>query len=286
MSLRKLPLFVLPVVAAASAATAADVSPVVVPAAPAVAPVVLAPDTLIQVEGGPVFSPFGIEFATDDKFGDAASNRGFYLGAAVRRMFPSNIGVQAAVTGTWLSGYAEDVETELLSTMRFQTLDVDVGFHPGGDIRTRFFAGFRALHGMDALDLYQYGLGFDEAHSFATAWLVGPRAGMNADVRLGASRFSLVADVSASALFGVANVALDLIGGPVDASGFRMAFNVEGQLGLAWNPSENFALAFGYRAQQWWGLRQATEVETNDVFVAVSPDKLIHGPFVRLSLTY
>lgn len=298
MTLKRSPLFVLPVVVAATAASAADISPVVVP--PIAVPVVVpGPVTLVQVEGGPVFSPSGITEATTfpgddepyDKFGTISNDRGFYLGAAVRRMFPSNVGVQAAITGTWLRSYNEGQDAELLSTMRFQTLDVDVGLHPGGDIRTRFFAGIRALHAVDALTLTSHGVSLTEATSTGTAWMIGPRAGANVDMPLGASHFSLVGDFAAAALFGHADVFLERqFTGNLDASGFRMAFNVEAQAGLAWHPSETFALTFGYRAQQWWGIRQATEVETDDGFftgfVSVSPNKLIHGPFGRISLTF
>jgi hypothetical protein len=282
MSLKRSPLFVLPLVAAASTAHAADISPVVVAPVP---PVTAGPQMLIQVEGGPVFSSTPITEDPDDKFGEAVGERGFYLGAAVRRMLPSNVGFQAAITGTWLTGYAEGPAVELLTTMRFMTIDLDAGLHPGGDIRTRMFAGLRVLHTMDTLDLYEFGNGVDEAHSVGTAWLFGPRVGANVDRRIGSSSFSFVADVSASALFGNANVLLDLLA-DVDASGFRMAFNVEGQLGLAWRPSESFSLAFGYRGQQWWGIRQAVEVETLNNYIAVDADKLIHGPFGRLSLTF
>lgn len=283
MSLKRSPLFVLPLVAAASAASAADISPVVVVAP--VAPVTAGPQMLIQVEGGPVFSSTPITEDPDDKFGEAVGERGFYLGAAVRRMLPSNVGFQAAITGTWLTGSAEGPAVELLTAMRFMTIDLDVGLHPGGDIRTRMFAGLRVLHTMDTLDLFEFANALDEAHSVGTAWMFGPRVGANVDRPIGSSNLSFVADVSASALFGNANVLLDLLA-DVDASGFRMAFNVEGQLGLAWRPSESFSLALGYRGQQWWGIRQATEVETLNIYVGVSPDKLIHGPFGRLSLTF
>jgi hypothetical protein len=282
MSLKRSPLFVLPLVAAASTAHAADISPVVV--AP-VAPVTVGPQMLIQVEGGPVFSSTPITEDPEDKFGAAVGERGFYLGAAVRRMLPSNVGFQAAITGTWLTGFTEGPEVELLTAMRFMTIDLDAGLHPGGDIRTRMFAGIRVLHSLDTLDLYQFGNSPDEAHSVGTAWMFGPRVGANVDRPIGSSNLSFVVDVSASALFGNANVLLDLLA-DVDASGFRMAFNVEGQLGLAWRPSESFSVAFGYRGQQWWGIRQATEAETFDVYVGVSPNKLIHGPFGRLSLTF
>jgi len=284
MSLKRSPLFVLPLVAAASGASAADISPVVI-APPTVVPVVAGPQMLIQVEGGPVFSSTPIIEDSEDKFGTAVGERGFYLGAAVRRMLPSNIGFQAAITGTWLGGYEVAPDAELGTAMRFVTIDLDAGLHPGGDIRTRMFAGLRVLHTMDTLDLYQFGNVQDEAHSVGTAWLFGPRAGASVDRRIGSSSFSFVADVSASALFGNANVLLDLVV-DVDASGFRMAFNAEGQLGLAWRPSESFSLAFGYRGQQWWGIRQAVEAETFGHNIAVDADKLIHGPFGRLSLTF
>lgn len=286
MSLKRSPLFVLPLVAAATSASAADISPVVVPA-PTLVPVVAGPQMLIQIEGGPVFSSTPIIEESEDKFGPAVGERGFYLGAAVRRMLPSNIGFQAAITGTWLGAYAVAPEVELGTAMRFLTVDLDVGLHPGGDIRTRMFAGLRVLHTMDTLDLYQFGFSPNEAHSVGTAWMVGPRAGATVDRRLGSSSFSIVGDISASALFGNANVLLDWNSSPdIDASGFRMAFNIEGQLGFAWRPSESFSVAFGYRAQQWWGIRQAVEAETFDYYILVGADKLIHGPFGRLSLTF
>ncbi|MGV8839909.1 MAG: Lpg1974 family pore-forming outer membrane protein [Bauldia sp.] len=309
MSLKRSPLFVLPVVAAATAANAADMSPVVVP--PVVVPVVVpGPITLIQVEGGPVFSPSGIieatvyeRFVEDpyDKFGTIANERGFYLGAAIRRMSPSNVGMQLAVTGTWINGYQVNPGEfgptgELFSTMRFQTLDIDVGLHPGGDIRTRFFAGIRALHSVDALHLITDVTEVADAQSVARTWMVGSRVGANVDRPIGSSRVSLVADVSASALFGHSSVLLELqdmtvIGdGLYDESGFRMAFNAEAQFGLALHLSETAAFTIGYRAQQWWGLRQATEVQTDDgywrTYVNVSPNKLVHGPFARFGLTF
>lgn len=70
MSLKRSPLFVLPLLAAASAASAADISPVVI-AAPTVVPVVAGPQMLIQVEGGPVFSSTPIIEDSEDKFGTA-----------------------------------------------------------------------------------------------------------------------------------------------------------------------------------------------------------------------
>lgn len=287
MSLKRSPLFVLPLVAAASTANAADISPVVIPP---MAPLVMTPDpqTLIQIEGGPIFSRSRVGSDPDGKFGEIPNDRGFYLGAALRRMLPSNIGMQAAITGTWLrENFIEGDGADLYTNLRFQTLDLDVALHPTGDIGTRFYVGVRALHSVDSLNLVPNVFGGTERTSTGTAWMFGPRVGFDADVPLGTSHFSLVANVSAAVLFGHANVLLNAPDINTDASGFRMAVNVEGQAGLAWHPSTSTSFTIGYRGQQWWGLLQATEVTAGGgVTVFTDPDKFLHGPFARFSLQF
>ena len=77
MSARSLPLFVLPAIVIATAATAADLTPPPPPPPPP-APV-FDPLTHIGIEGGPIFSPSGLTSDPSDKFGDIPNDRGFYV---------------------------------------------------------------------------------------------------------------------------------------------------------------------------------------------------------------
>lgn len=268
------PLFVLPLVAAASVANAADIGPVVVQQA--VAPISFEPTTHFHVEGGPIFSASRITEEESDKFGEFPNDRGFYVGAVLRRLFEPKWSWQIGAGYTLLRelevfGFAET----LSSNLRFETFDVDIGFHAGGDIHNRVFGGLRVLHSTDSLELTTPGPTF---LSVGEAWLVGPRVGVGGQFPLGSSSFSFVAELSGAALFGTAEVFLD----GFDASGPRMAFNLEGLGGLSWSSPGRAAITIGYRAQQWWGLRQATEVDT----ILVDTNKLLHGVFARLAFDY
>jgi hypothetical protein len=290
------PLFVLPLVAAASAASvanAADIGPVVVQQA--VAPISFDPMTYFHVEGGPIFSSSRIteeENDVVDKFGEFPNDRGFYVGAVLRRLFEPKWSWQVGAGYTLLRELeVESIQGDatLFSNLRFETYDVDIGFHPGGDIRNRVFGGLRVLHSADSLELVstdpEY---YPLPSSVGEAWLVGPRVGVGGQFPLGSSSFSFVAELSGAALFGTAEV---FLGGfetkDVDASGPRMAFNLEGLGGLSWSSPGRAAITIGYRAQQWWGLRQATEVETDGFDrIFVDTNKLLQGVFARLAFDY
>ena len=267
------PLFVLPLVAAASVANATDVGPVVVQQA--VAPISFEPTTHVHVEGGLVFSASRIT-EEGDKFGEFPNDRGFYVGAVLRRLFQPKWSWQIGAGYTLLHELEVDgVDATLISELRFETFDADIGFHPGGDIHNRVFGGLRVLHSTDLLVLLTPGPSFV---SEGEAWLVGPRVGVGGQFPLGSSSFSFVVELSGAALFGAAVVDLD----GLDASGPRVAFNLEGLAGLAWSSQGGAAITIGYRAQQWWGLRQATEADD----IVVDANKLLHGVFVRLALDY
>lgn len=268
------PLFVLPLVAAASVANAADIGPVVVQQA--VAPISFEPTTHFHVEGGLVFSASRITEEEGDKFGEFPNDRGFYVGAVLRRLFAPNWSWQIGAGYTLLHELEVDrIESTLFSNLRFETFDAEFGFHPGGDIHNRVFGGLRVLHSTDSLELVTIGPSF---LSVGEAWLVGPRVGVSGQLPLGSSSFSFVAELSGAALFGTAEVFLD----GFDASGPRMAFNLEGLGGLAWSSPGGATITIAYRAQQWWGLRQATEVDT----ILVDTNKLIHGAVVRLGFDF
>jgi hypothetical protein len=262
-------------VAAASVASAADVGPVVVQQA--IAPISFEPTTHVHVEGGPIFSSSRITEEEGDKFGEFPNDRGFYVGAVLRRLFQPKWSWQIGAGYTLLHELEVDgIDSTLFSNLRFETFDADVGFHPGGDIHNRVFGGLRVLHSTDSLVLATIGPVFP---SLGEAWLIGPRVGVGGQFPLGTSSFSFVAELSGAALFGTAVVDLD----GLDVSGPRMAFNLEGLAGLAWTSQGGAAITIGYRAQQWWGLRQATEA---DGTIFVDTNKLIHGAVVRLGLDF
>lgn len=264
--------------AAASAANAADINNVVLPVPPAV---VFQPVTHVHVEGGPISSAARITTNPADKYGDIPNDRGFYVGAAIRRLFRPTWSWQIAGTATWLRELVlqDNFGSELRSSLRFQTYDVDLGFNPGGNIHNRLFAGLRVLHSVDSLTMVGGG---DFSEATGTAWMFGPRVGASAQLPLGAGGFALVADISASALFGNATVFFDA----TDMSGWRTAFNLEGQVGFGWNPPGQMEFVVGYRAQQWWGIRHGTSVSTFFADATVDTDKFLHGPFARLGFDF
>lgn len=281
MSLKPLPLFVLPLVAAASTAQAADIGQVALPPEP---PPIFDDDLWhVHVEGGPVFSPSGITTDPADKFG-VVDDRGRYVGAVIRHLFHPGWSWQIAGTATWMRDLRlRDPDVRLTSRLEFQTIDADIGIHPTNDIHQRFFAGLRALHSKDMLRLV---IPFDLSRSQGEMWLFGPRGGVSWETPIGSPTFAFLTEFSASALFGHATVFFDLPYDTVDMSGPRSVFNVEGQAAFVWRPATAIEFVVGYRAQQWWGLRQGTEVNTFAVDASVDTDKFLHGPFVRLGLDF
>ncbi|MGD9739040.1 MAG: hypothetical protein AB7O56_13305 [Bauldia sp.] len=288
MSLKRSPIFVLPVIAVASAAQAADITPItVIPTPVIVPPPEEAPRTHVHIEGGPVFSSSRITDDPEDKFGDIPNDRGYYFGGLARHMFSDNMSFEVGAGFTYfreLSVADEGDDIELRANLGFQTYDLGLGYHPGSDLHTRLLVGLRVLHVSDSLTLDALPDDFDE--TIGNAWLYGPRIGFATEKPLGGGNLSLLAEVSASFLFGHAAVFENPGGDEEDFSGSRRVGNVEGLIGLGWHPSENVSIAIAYRGQQWWGLRQALTVDNGEVAIFVDADKFIHGPVIRLSLDF
>ena len=275
------PLFVLPLTVVATAANAADIAP----PPPPVPQAIIDELTHFHIEGGPVFSSARITTQDPpDKFGVIPSDRGFYVGAALRHLSTPHWGWQIAATATWMREVTLTTpDAILISNLRFQTFDIDAGFHPTSDLHQRLFFGLRVLHSTDSLSLE---IPFDFSESTGEMWLFGPRAGIAWQTPIGASSVAFVAEFSVAALFGHADVFFDMPFDTVDMSGNRAAFNAEGQVGFLVTPGDDFEITFGYRVQQWWGLRQATEVDTFVTEAFVDTNKLIHGPFARVGIDF
>lgn len=292
MSFKAAPLFVLPLLAVATAAQAADpvASPVYIPPAPP--PPAFQPLWHAHIEGGPVRSSPDFDITIfegpDDKFGDIPDEKGFYVGAALRKLFRPNLTWQIALTGTWFDridrqGDIFGVDGFFSSDVDFQTLDLDLGF---GSLHNRVFAGLRVLHVTDSLS-YDNDFG-DFGFVDAEAWLFGPRVGLGAEMPINNSRLSVLAELSGSVLFGHAEIDRD--GNPLYAptpfSGPRTTYNVEALLGIGFEIREGMNLTVGYRGQQWWGLRNANALGTDDFEVLLPDEKQIHGPFARFSIDW
>jgi hypothetical protein len=278
------PLFVLPIVAfAATAASAADMV-VVMP------PDEVAPVNYMSIEGGPLWNNGGFD-ASADKYGDVDDEEGFYVAATYRRLFKPEWDWQVTATGTWVdtssSGSAGDFESDL----KFQTIDFDFGFHPGGNPLNRFLIGIRALHLNDELSLTSGGATYGTYES--EGWAFGPRAGFQTETMLGGSQFGFVAEGSGSVLFGSFDKDyFDSIGDPPSTSSDdnETIYNLEALAGLSWHATSQFTLTAGYRVQKWWNFRSgatATDSDLPEVYtISADEDPLFHGPFLRAATTF
>ncbi|MCW5746481.1 MAG: outer membrane beta-barrel protein, partial [Alphaproteobacteria bacterium] len=114
---------------------------------------------------------------------------------------------------------------------------------------------------------------------------VGPRVALSASGRLGSSAFSLFGDVSGSALFGRLR---EQGGGDSiaqhSASKGRMAWNMDAQAGVAWEPYPMVTVAAGVRFEGWWGVNDTrASVPTG---IDGRGDRLGFGPFIRLAYNW
>jgi hypothetical protein len=285
MSLKSKPLFVLPLMAAAPAANAADM--------PVMPPSEVSPINYLSIEGGPVWlhealSESGGEIG-EDKFGDIDDQNGFYAAISYRRMFNPNWDWQITGTATWfdeLDERSDDFDSRVRSDLDFQTIDLDAGYHFNGNPLTRFLFGVRVLHSEDSLS-YTADFGRNETFD-AEGWAVGPRVGFQSETMLGNSNFGFVAEASGSILFGSFDVDTftSETGTSSSSSDSRTLYNLEGLAGLSWHASDRLIFTAGYRLQQWWNLREGTSVSTDGYSLTADDDPLVHGPFLRAATTF
>ena len=301
MSLKASPLFVLPVLAVTASATqAADM--VYNEAAPEPQSVAA---NYVALEGGILWADQGIVDANDsDKFGNIRDDRGFYLAATYRRLVNPEWDWQMTATGTWLKGrqvseyreFPEDYQPwelgRVKSNLTFQTADFDAGYHPGANPLTRLHIGIRALHSSDKLTYwspYDYWREWVDTEG----WAIGPRIGFQSETMLGDSQFGFVAEASGSILLGRFKTEYGYqYDGQDEAytesySDTRAVYNLEALAGLSWHATESLTITAGYRAQKWWGLRNNTAFPaSSNPSVSVDSDILLHGPFLRIGMTF
>lgn len=247
----------------------------------------VSPINYLSIEGGPVWMEGDLEESGDDKFGDIDDQDGFYAAITYRRLFNLNWDFQVTATGTWLdeiSGNTDPAGADFTynSDLDFQTIDLDAGYHFNGNPLTRFLFGVRVLHSEDSLRYDDQGnapVTYD-----AEGWAFGPRVGVQSETMLGGSRFGFVAEGSGSVLFGSFDV--DTRNNDASPDDSRTIYNLEGLAGLSWHATDTMTFTAGYRAQQWWNLREGTAVTLGGYTLSADDDVLIHGPFVRGAVTF
>ncbi len=279
MSLKSKTLFVLPLVGAAPVANAADM--------PVMPPPEVSPINYLSFEGGPIWMEGDLSESGEDKFGDFEDQDGFYAAITYRRFLNPTWDWQITATGTWLddisgSSFENAENFRYSSDLDFQTIDLDAGYHFDGNPLTRFLFGLRVLHSKDELNYDDSG---NPASTYkADGWAFGPRVGVQSETMLGSSRFGFVAEASGSILFGSFDIDTENNDASTDSS--RTVYNLEGLAGLSWHATDTWTFTAGYRLQQWWNLREGTQISIGGYTLSADEDPLLHGPFLRAATTF
>ena len=229
-----------------------------------------------SVEGSVVFAKPSV-----DKVGyDPDNDVGLYAGVAFgRKITPAwDWRVGLAFTNFEDNDSDGDFDDETLtSELRFATADLEAGFAAVENTSTnlRFFGGLRVLWEDDSAEAALFD-GFDRQDSDFLG--IGPRIGADFQSRFGDSRFGMSGMVAGAAIWGNRDVDRNFnneFGDSFDEN--DEVYNLEGNLGIDYHWSDTSKFTLGYRAQQWWGLRQAHDESDMDI----DEDVLVHGPFLK-----
>ena len=183
----------------------------------------------------------------------------------------------------------------------------------------RLFAGLRGLYAEDLAEKMGYfeyreqdGLFFVELDKEVESefWGIGPRVGTDFRTRLGDSPFGISGSVAGAAIFGSRDVKTTTslaIGGDLGDIGdlcdsfcggkgesceeidverdshSDVVYNLEGNVGLDFHAGEQATFTIGYRAQQWWDIR---EDQSSDDKLGVDDDLLVHGPYAKVTADF
>jgi outer membrane protein OmpA-like peptidoglycan-associated protein len=108
----------------------------------------------------------------------------------------------------------------------------------------------------------------------------GPRLGFDTSVRLGDSGFSIFGGAAGSYLFGKMKEKNTFTGNDKKSAD---VWQIDGQLGVGYEVTENFTIGAGYRADYWDGVADRTAINNDG---NSSGDRLMHGPFVRAAYNF
>ncbi len=198
-------------------------------------------------------------------------------------------------------GSSGEVLLEMRNDFDFENLDFEAGYTPvlDGNFQVRLFAGIRGLHYTDSADklgtTYSTSAGYSSGGTISlltTSEFIGagPRIGVEGSTRFGGN-FGISGMLAGAVIHG-----LERTSGSVTISEFSGAsagFNatiplpgseewktildLEASLGLDYFVAEQTKLTLGYRAEQLFN------VGGNSFYYSSggSPDRLVHGPFVK-----
>jgi len=207
-----------------------------------------------------------------------------------------------------LSG--EFVNASASNRLRYQHLDLELGYRLPGWESVRLFVGPRVLNARQQMH-YDYN-GIENFDGFSTLtklgnfdhdvnlWGVGPRAGLQASVPLAQTPWSFNASASGSMIF--SRVERDFTfnflqegaiifptvsdAGVTNSRTWRTVYNVEGSVSLGYQLGNMAQLQVGYQVQQWWGLATSiTVADSQGRLQASQSDVLTHGPFAKITVS-
>jgi outer membrane protein OmpA-like peptidoglycan-associated protein len=108
----------------------------------------------------------------------------------------------------------------------------------------------------------------------------GPRLGFDTSVRLGDSGFSIFGGAAGSYLFGKMKENSSFFGKDKKSAD---VWQIDGQIGVGYEVTQNFTIGAGYRADYWDGVADRTALNDDG---NSSGDRFMHGPFVRASYNF
>ncbi|MDF3073496.1 MAG: hypothetical protein K0S54_1163 [Alphaproteobacteria bacterium] len=109
---------------------------------------------------------------------------------------------------------------------------------------------------------------------------IGPRLGFDSSVRLGDSGFSIFGGAAGSYLFGKMKEDSTFTGKDKEKAN---VWQIDGQIGVGYEVTENFTIGAGYRADYWDGVADRTAINSD---ANSSGDRFMHGPFLRASYNF
>ena len=258
------------------------------------------PKTMISAEGGFLFANYQSPIASIGKVGlpGSSNNTGGYgaisFGQDINPFYDWRISgafnaFRQNNQGGSTSGLFFTDTTTQSDKFSFLTFDFDVGRRwENGNLQLRTFAGFRGLRTADnfgALDTTVSKLGTSLSSLSGDSHFtgLGPRVGLE---MFYGSTFGVVGSVSAAAIFGVRDSTftsnVDGVLTNMGQNKWTWVENISGSLGLSWQFAPGYSVVVGYKADQWWNIRD--NFSYTGMTSQGDKDVLTHGPFLRVTV--
>ncbi len=212
-----------------------------------------------------------------------------HLGYRFDGPFDIALGVQGGWLRTRTTNVGFGTITNVKSKANYWAVDGEFGYNTMvSGLGVRLFAGPRLARFThdNTLRGFTDGMGMVSEDFQDRFTGIGPRIGTDFSARIGSSNFSIFGDFAGSVLFGKERVKVSTSSPPcmVDcsdsASKSRTVWNVEGQLGVAYEIAPGINLGAGYRAEYW------NHVALDLFGSGGHVDRFMHGPFARVSYNF